>query len=1082
MHGNARYFCASVFFANFVESSHLLSADVSIFMKPFLKSIAEAYLAKAGGDLGEYCFLFPNKRSGTFFRKYIKESMPEGMTMMAPVTTNITDFVGFLSRRLIDNNVDVVFTLYDVYLRLLSQGVIPREGSADDELPSFDSFLHWGSAVVADIDEVDRYCVDLSIFKNVRDYREISADFLTDSQRRVMREYFGYSPDPSEDRSLWKWMPGREGKEERMDNGGERRNNNEKEINRRFLYLWQMLAPLYEGLKKELDAKGLATTGGAYRLAADRVETMLPSDFPYRRIVAVGFNALSTSEFRIFKALQGMTTPAGEPFADFFWDAAGPVLRAEIPNSASKFVDFNIREFPAPDWALPYLKESDVVRMPSEMVEIASPSNAMQAKIAGEILDSLSKEIGADEVQSTRTAVVLPDENLLFPMLYSLGKDVDVNLTVGYPLRDTSVMTFVSLARRLMLKSRHTDEGVFFLTRDLRPFVAHPFVQAGAGAQAVGAILGMFDSEHLFEVASVQLKPHSQWLAGLMGMLAVAKDDAMAAIRSIDTVMKEVKDIILKFGDSHALVGRERWLDVAHIDIYRESLCKLADAMAEHAVKLSGQTALYLADRLLGGERVEFEGEPLVGLQVMGLLETRSLDFENLIIPSLNEGTFPRRQRSRTFIPDSMRRAYAMPPANYEESLFAYYFYRLISRARRVWLIYDSRSATFRTKGASRYLYQLRYLYSGCDLKRKEYTFSIAGRETASEPVAKTPGVMARLGRFLGTEGEVDGGNGSPRYLSASSLETFKVCGKKFYLQNLEQLYERQEGTEDIDPISQGNVIHNAMERLYPKATPEKPLLITAGYIRSLIDEPENVTVMTAIRRAFNTHHFRHDEESADLPLPGGVALVASQLLQNIVGILRHDLTLAPFLVLGTELTLHTEIPVSDTLPAVNVKGSFDRLDVITAPDGRTVMRIVDYKTGSSMHNRFVDISDLFDPVADTRYAFQLAFYAMILRHAAEGLGLTSERLALAREPYMEFYDVPAMGEGYRPVHLSTPSETSKSRSTYRDVTDYSDIEEAYEAGLRDLLRRLFDPEVPFEPTDDMSVCDRCHLRDLCGR
>ncbi len=1064
-----------------MESDRLFPADVLNSMKPFLKSIAEAYLAKAGDDLGEYCFLFPNKRSGTFFRKYIKESMPEGMTMMAPVTTNITDFVGFLSGRLIDNNVDIVFTLYDVYLRLLTQGVIPKEGSVDDELPSFDSFLHWGSAVASDIDEVDRYCVDLSIFRNVRDYREISADFLTESQRRVMREYFGYSPDPSEYRSLWKWMPGREGNGAEPGIGGEMKDDG-KEINRRFLYLWQMLAPLYEGLRKELDAKGLATTGGAYRMAADRIVSMFPSDFPYRRIVAVGFNALSTSEFRIFKALQGMTTIDGEPFADFFWDASGPVLRADIPNSASKFVDFNIREFPAPEWALPYLRESDVTGMPPEMVEIASPSDTMQAKIAGEILDTLSKEIGSGEVQSTRTAVVLPDENLLFPMLYSLGKDVDVNLTVGYPLRDTSVMTFVGIARRLMLKSRHTDEGVFFLTRDLRPFVAHPFVQAGAGAKAVAAVLGMFDSEHLFEVCPARLKTHSEWLARLTGTLAVAKGDAMAAIRSVDTVMKEVKEVILKFGDSHALVGRERWLDVAHIDIYRESLCKLADAMSEHAVKLSGQTALYLADRLLGGERVEFEGEPLVGLQVMGLLETRSLDFENLIIPSLNEGTFPRRQRSRTFIPDSLRRAYAMPPANYEESLFAYYFYRLISRARRVWLIYDSRSATFRTKGASRYLYQLRYLYSGCDLKRKEYTFSIAGRESNPEPVLKTPDVMARLDRFLVRKDGANAGGGKPRYLSASSLGTFKECGKKFYLQNREQVDEGQEGPEDIDPISQGNVIHNTMERLYPGATPDKPFLITADYIRSLLDEPEHVTVMTAIRRAFNTHHFRHDEEDADRPLPGGVALVASQLLQNIVGILRHDLTLAPFLVLGTELTLHTGIPVSGDLPAVNVKGSFDRLDIINAPDGRTVMRIVDYKTGSSMHNRFVDVSDLFDPDADTRYAFQLAFYAMILHHAADGLGLAPERLPLAREPYMEFYDVPAMGEAYRPVHLSTTAEGSGGRSTYRDVTDYSEIEEAYESGLRDLLRRLFDPEQPFEPTSDLSVCERCHLRDLCGR
>lgn len=1012
-------------------------------MLTFLQTIAKAYASRYK-DLSEVCFLFPNKRSATFFLKYLKEEYHRH-ALIAPEVKTITDFVGDISGLTVGSRLDLLFILYYCYREISG---LPITVEATDDGINFDSFIGWGETVLSDFNEADMYLVNTDeIFKNVKDFREISSTFLTAEQRKVMAEYFGHT-DPGDPSSFWQNFDGEE--------------DNLSPTKRKFLHLWRILAPLYNLFKKRLSESGLTTTGGMYREAVKHINEKGRDIFPYKKVVAIGFNALSSAEFTLFKELQECEGYKGfDSFADFFWDATGPVLNGG-ENSASKFVRTNIQAFPCPDWALPILKMSDKDTLPKNLLVAASPSNSAQTKITGNMLAELRDKLSGDTFRDARVAVVLPDENLLLPMLYSLPDGMgEVNLTMGYPLRLTSVVSFVALLRKLMINMRETKGIFLFYSRDLKLFLAHPFSHVLFSTSGVNRMLDFIKNHHKVVVSLEELEEFTGTDADILkgpSKLVSPKE----ALDYLDKILGKV-ELKLPGFDGEMIKSR---LEMSHIRIYRDALSRLGDIMASYDIKMQPLTVYRLADRLLAGEKVTFEGEPLSGLQVMGTLETRSLDFDHLFILSANERVLPMRSRGKSFIPDSLRQAYGMPPSNYAEGIFAYYFYRMISRAENVTMIYDARTGGgVRSGDVSRYVLQLKYLYAKEKLKEEEWKFMLSGKQPYDPVVVKTPEIRARLEDFL-----MEGG----RNLSASALQAYRECNVKFFYKTVLNISDDPEPSEFIDAITAGNILHDVMQKVYlPDNLKGKLLLppveITKELIDKLLADPEHLEFL--VRRSVNRLHFRMKEDALDTPLRGASQMVASRIREQVERVLRHDRVLAPIYIYGLELADNLKVELRDGRK-VNFKFAIDRLDEINAAPGRQP-RIVDYKTGS-IKLTADSFEDLFDGEYKSEQVFQLFVYGWLLKKYGKA-PFPSESVRL------EIYDVPGIEKGEMNLpKVGKKDEDGVLTGKPEPVKSYGEYSEEFNEGMVGMLEEIFS-DAPFKACEE-ARCGLCAFRPLCRR
>lgn len=1019
----------------------------------FLASVAEAY-SKEYSDLTDFLFVFPGRRAGTFFLKHLAESSREN-NMLLPRVMTMSDFVEKVSGKIVAGRIELLFILYNAYVSLL-------RGNGVRNVPEFDAFRRWGETALSDFNEVDMQEVDpQAIFKNVKDIKEISSNFLTEEQLKVMEEFFGQMYDPENIATeFWKKF----------------NEDEDDELHSKFRLLWQVLAPLYEKFKEKLSEKGLTSTGGAYRDAADKLSEGILDGMDAEKIVLVGFNALTSSERRIFDALAELEDEeSGEPFADFFWDATGPVI-TDKTSTAGRYVEYNKKRWPSPEWAYPYLSKSDVSDIPDNIKVIAVPSNSMQTRVVSEVLSEMLVQQEENEFDDAKVAVVLPDESLLIPMLYSLPDNIkDVNLTMGYPLRLSSISSFVTLLRRMESSRRKTGNSTGYYYKDLNMVLSHPFSRVLFG-NTVTEVKEWIQKHHRFIVDIADVRGMSSKMTDLLRPLddnAGAKETA----EWLDRILADIEYSLAK----ETKVSAARNVDVANIGVYRLALSRLLEVAEEYDIDMQWRTFLTLADRLLAGETVNFEGQPLRGLQVMGILETRALDFEKIIIPSLNERILPARRRAKTFISDSLRKAYGLPPINYSESLFSYYFYRMIARAKEVVLLYDSRSSEGARNGdVSRYVLQLKYLYARDRIVMESRSFAMSKSELAPSPIEKTEEMEAVLQTMLDP-----GENGSN--LSATALTKYAGCQLKFYFEHILKIRTDEESSDYIDAITQGSVVHEVMQNLYlPEHLQKKylqhPQIIDAPLIESRIRDVKNIDRL--VKRAINKLFFHLPTESLDNKLKGSSVYVAKILRNQVLSILRFDLGQAPFELYGVEMDGNVSIRMSDGR-LVNMRFAIDRLDRVRVKVGgaeKEIMRIVDYKTGST-HAEAETVESIFNGDYKAKNLLQLWLYANIFDALPDKnfdkngnrpvLNLFGDDSGLPRMPLMlELYDVAKLTKG---EHVYPKVEG-------QEQYEHTEMNAEYLRNLEKMIQEMFDMDEPFKPSQDEAACKYCPFKTICWR
>ena len=964
-------------------------------MKPFLYQVATLFYQQYGAEIHRLAFVFPNRRAGLFFQKYLSEISER--PLFSPSILTINDLFMQLSGKHPADKIQMLFRLYELYKQ--------RSGSSE----SFDEFIYWGEMLLNDFDDIDKYMVDARmLFRNVSDLKSLDDDFnyLSPEQVQAIRSFWssfypkGDSPNQQH-----------------------------------FLELWEILYDLYAGLRTSLAKDGCGYDGMIFREVVEQLEKEPMSDFPFDRVVFVGLNALSVSEERLLLALQK------KGVADFYWDYVGPWV-TDPDNKASFFLERNLRLFPS-RMELPATEP-----VQAEIRVLGVPSAIGQAKQVYPILQALADEQQLTDESALRTAIVLPDEHLLVPVLNAIPEAIQhINVTMGYPLAGTPVAALMEYILTLQKNIRYIDRVPVFYFRDVLPILNHQYVMAAAPEEVSQLVKDMTAGNRIY-VHAADLNRH-ELLSILFTPVQNTEELSDYLIHVLETLNACLRNNRPNPDDEEMISNSTQTtvdIEQEFIFHYFATVNRMKEVMHEAKIEMRLDTYFRLLKRMTDLITIPFEGEPLSGLQVMGVLETRALDFDRLIILSMNEGIFPLKKAANSFIPYNLRRGFGLPTYEHQDSVWAYHFYRLIRRAKQVTLLYDTRTTGLQTGEVSRFVHQLRYHYQ-YPLIDELVVYDVASSAVPPISVQKTAEVEKLLSDFL---------FGGPRALSASAINTYLDCPLKFYFSVLEQIQEEDEITETVERDVFGSILHKVMEDLY---APFKGKLVTADLLKLLRKDQPLLT--GTIARAFAELFFK---SPVVRPLEGENFLTGEMIRKYAEKILEQDARFTPFHYIESEKKVRATITLSDRR-IVQLKGFIDRVDSLDR-----VLRIVDYKTGSGKLE-FESVEGLFDKEAKDRpkAVMQVFLYAWMYQQLPEYTGMPIQpAIYYLRTLFQRSFD---------PV-----VEQKKGRGKADKVNSFQDFASDFEDKLRQCLDEIFDLDIPFTQTETGKACAYCSFRGLCGK
>ncbi|MGB5926702.1 MAG: PD-(D/E)XK nuclease family protein, partial [Cyclobacteriaceae bacterium] len=785
--------------------------------------------------------------------------------------------------------------------------------------------------------------------------------------------------------------------------------------------------------------------GMIYRKVASEIaEVALPGNKP---VVFAGFNALSRSEEQV------MSFYIKERNASVFWDADQSFLddpKQEAGVFLRRYMDHPVFKSTFDDSQF-----TDMRNVTREVTLLGVPHDTGQAKKAGEILHEMA---GKNLLrQPEKTVVVLADEAMLFPVLYSLPSEPEgsedpllpVNVTMGYPLRETSLYglleQLVEMHERAGRRREADAAGHSYHYRHIISILRHPLVYHRMAEEA-DAILQDIQSKNLLSVSPEEFT--SQGRPEQMIRLFKWLDRPDQVIPYLLDILKDIR--------IHRMAGLQPTgradLELEYVFAFESHLKRLGDTLEKNNLKVALDTFLRLYRNLARFLKVPFSGEPLNGLQIMGMLETRNLDFDHVIVLNMNEGVFPPVASSNSYVPYALRRAFGLSTPEHADAVSASVFYGLLQRAGKVTLLYNATISSRNSGGMSRFLYQLMFE------KPEAWKFShgilsnpVVGREPVSITIRKTENILDKMGRWLrpGDAGETED------KLTASALNAYLDCRLRFYFRYVARLKESQEVEEEIDQRIFGNILHEAMELHYDAFTRRKgsPMIEPADFDMLKKNLPESV------EQAFQRHYGSGEKEPQKFRFEGRNIIARDIILQMASKVLEKDREDAPFEIIGLEKTGYTlDVPVSRGTAVLT--GIIDRVD----RRGEQV-RVIDYKTGKD-NKQVASIESLFDRDDPKRNkaALQTFLYGYLYKSG---------------EPKSSG---PIMAGLYNVKELFKDDFSMMLTMDKKPITDVSVWESLYMEKLTGLLDEVFDPVVDFDQTDDEKKCRLCPYNVICHR
>ena len=964
-------------------------------MQTFLQLVAHDLYHKIGNDLSRTAIVFPNKRASLFFNEYLASETER--PIWSPSYVSISDLFGQLSSLKPGDSIRLVCELYNVFV---------QETHSNETL---DDFYFWGELLISDFDDIDKNLVDADrLFTNLQDLKNLMDDytFLEPEQEEAIRQFFqNFS---IEKRTLLK---------------------------ERFISLWDKLNDIYHHYRDNLAHQGIAYEGMMYRHVLEQLTADFNAGTPllpcYDRYVFVGFNVLNKVEKAFFSLLQKANK------ALFYWDY--DIFYTRLPHEqqppyaheAGEFILQNLKDFPN------QLPESafDTLRNSKKIQYISSPTENAQARFIPEWSQSIDNTKSLKE-----NAIVLCNEALLLPVLHSLPANVkDVNVTMGFPLAQTPVYNFINSLIELQTSGYRSDTGRYTYDAVLS-VLKHPYTRQ-LSPMAPSLELSLTRNNRFFPLPS-ELQQDE-----FLEKIFTPQNGIQALCTYLINMIQEVA----------ALYRHEDNPGDLYNQLYRESLFKgytlvnrLLNLIEDGMLTLRPDTFKRLLNRLLVSANIPFHGEPAIGLQVMGVLETRNLDFKNLLILSLNEGKLPKAEGESSFIPYNLRKAFGMTTIEHKNAVYAYYFYRLIQRAENITLIYNTSSDGLNRGEMSRFMLQF--------LIESPHTVAHSYLEAAQSPKQGRTIQIDKTDEVLRTMYDTYNIHLHPeRLLSPSALNAYLDCRLKFYFRYVAGLKAPDEVSAEINSALFGTIFHRSAELVYTDLTNNQKEIRKTDLEQLLKEE---VRLQEYVNRAFKEEFFHVSQE--EKPEYNGSQLIHARVITSYLKqLLRNDLQYAPFCMEAMEKTVkeYIEIDTPKGKLAVNIGGTIDRMD---SKEG--TLRIVDYKTGG-LPKTPENIEQLFTPSENRPgYIFQTFLYAAIM----------CRKQPLKVVPAL-LYIHKAASDTYSPV-----IEMGAPRQPKVPVLNFALYENDFRDHLKTLLTEIFNPQEPFNQTNDTKKCEYCDFYKLC--
>lgn len=959
-------------------------------MESFLKLVAADLYKHTEGNLAHTAVVFPNKRAGLFFNEYLAQESDS--PIWSPAYVSISELFRSLSPWEVGDPVKLVCELYKIFR---------RETQSTETL---DDFYFWGEMLISDFDDADKNKVDTDkLFSNLQDLRNIMDDytFIDDEQEEAIRQFF-------------------------QNFSIERRTA----LKERFISLWDVLGNIYKGFRESLASQNIAYEGMMYRHVIEHLDV---DKLPYEKYVFVGFNVLNKVEHTLFTQLKD----AGK--AVFYWDYDEFYMkenRQAVTHEAGEFIRRNLRDFPSPLSGELFKNLSK----PKEVHYIASSTENAQARYLPQwIRNNLT-------TPEKETAVVLCNEALLQPVLHSLPAEVKhVNITMGFPLSQTPVYSFLIALLELHTHGFNFKSGRYTF-QSVVTLLKHPYTRQLTG-QA--------------ELLEKELTRNNRFypLPGELG-----KDEFLTRLftplsGNLNLCIRLSETLQQVAGIYQANTSGTEDTD-AFNQLYRESLFKayttinrFRTLIEEDELTVQSETFRRLLVKVLSATNIPFHGEPAIGMQVMGVLETRNLDFRHLVLLSVNEGQLPKSGGDSSFIPYNLRKAFGMTTIEHKIAVYAYYFYRLLQRAERITLMYNTSSDGLNRGEWSRFMLQFLIEWPH-PITRQFLEAGQSPQGTSPITVEKTPDVMRRMQSLFDVRA-----NPKAKF-SPSTLNYYLDCPLKFYYRYVAGLSAPDEVSAEIDSATFGSIFHYAAEHIYKDLTTHGKVINKEALETLLRNE---VKLQDYVDTAFKKLFFNVPQN--EKPEYNGIQLINSAVIARYLKqLLQNDLRYAPFTFIASEMEVDEPIDIQTPKGVIKsrIGGIIDRMD---SKDG--TLRIVDYKTGGDADTP-PHVESLFIPDKKrSNYVFQTFLYAAIMCRKQPTMKIAPALLYIHRAATETYSPVIQMGEPRKPKEA---------------VEDFSKYEKEYRERLQGLLEEIFNPEKSFTQTEIIEKCTYCDFKALCKR
>lgn len=956
-------------------------------MTPFLKIVAQDLYDRFGGELHDIAVVFPNKRASLFFNEYLMQISDKAM--WSPVYITISELFEQSSNAIIGDPILLVSKLYKEYIRHTNSN------------ESIDNFYSWGELLINDFDDIDKNMADAErLFANIVELREIGStdETLTQEQQEAIEQFFtNFKPEK------------------------------ESELKRRFLRIWDVMGNIYHSFKQQLRSEGIAYEGMLYRDAMENSEAL---KLPHKRYAFVGFNLLSNVENKLFELVQ----ESGK--ALFYWDYDTSYIN-DKHHEAGRFMRRNLERFPN---ILEHIDYNNIRDIKCNIV--STDTDSVQMRYASQWIEK-----NIDSENEVDTAVILCDESKLESVYHIIPPIVkERNITMGFPVAHTPIYNLIKMLVRLQCEGYDSTQNTFTLDT-VHEILNHPYIQKNSPVAA------MIDSNIC---SKRMLFPPLEILGGddLLTTIFTPHDDTLLWIISLGDIVQKIAHNIpytANISDeekSKADIYNELFLE-AHLKVFTQTQ-RLVSLLSDGELTLKKRTLGSLLLRILASTTIPFHGEPVIGMQIMGLLESRNLDFKNIIFLSANEGNLPKKSSDNSFIPYNLRRAFGLTLSEYRDSIYAYNFYRLLQRANNITIVYNSSSNSSTGGECSRYILQL--MADGHCGDKIMLTASQKQQKYSPAPIVKTAAMIEHLRNIYDCNR-----NRYARALSPSAINSYLDCRLRFFYRYVMGMEKFQEVTTDVQKNDFGKIFHKAMELFYDELLPGGKGTVDRIMLEPYINSEDKL--FHYIDKAFGKEFFNDDSISA---VYNGEQFINREVLKCFMLYqLKMDAAYTPFMYEGGEKTISFNMNIMNDEGeniALCIGGRSDRLDIKNG-----TLEIIDYKTSGDIEKP-IDLETVF---AHDGKHLNYIFQAMLYSVAALESG---------------------MADRVSPLLIYINKAQNRQREDFvvqigkNKIDDASVLCDEFKKRLRDVLREIFNINTLFTPTDNEERCQWCDFKKLCER